>query len=168
MLIPVISDVHDNLANLDKILRWCQLNQVTKLINCGDTTTLETMHYLAANFPGEIFVVRGNIDIYEDDDLLELKNINFSGAIGRMEIDGLDIAFCHEPDKIAKILNSDSVEKEPDFIFYGHTHKPWLEKRSRTSVANPGNVAGVWHQATFAVLDTDNKRLELKIIADLK
>ena len=165
MLIAVISDIHDNLANLAKVLKCCQQNKITKLICCGDTTTLETINYLAINFPGEIFVVRGNIEIYEDDELAGLKNIKSFGAVGKIKIAETNIAFCHEPIKIEKILNSS--HSKPDFIFYGHTHKPWLEKRDNVTIVNPGNVAGVWHQATFAILNVSNKKLELKIIADL-
>ena len=165
MLIAVVSDIHDNLANLDKVLGWCRANRVERLICCGDTTTIETIHHLAAGFRGEIFMVRGNIELYENDELSVLKNINFYGAVGSIETDGLKIAFCHEPTHIDKLL--DRKSSRPDFVFYGHTHKPWLEKRDGTSLVNPGNVAGVWHQATFAVLDTAQRKLELKIIADI-
>jgi hypothetical protein len=165
MLIAVISDIHDNLVNLDKVLGWCRANRVTKLICCGDTTTIETIHHLAAGFRGEIFMVRGNIELYDDDELPPLENIDFCGSAGSIEADGLKIAFCHEPANIEKLLKD--KKGRPDFVFYGHTHKPWLEKRDSASLVNPGNVAGVWHQATFAVLDTTQKKLELKIIADI-
>jgi hypothetical protein len=165
MLISILSDIHDNLANLEKCLTWSKNNKIEKVIFCGDTTTIETAAYLAANFSGEIFVVRGNIEIYDETELAGYKNINYCGEIGLAEIGGLNIGFCHEPEKITKILAL--APAAPDFIFYGHTHKPWLEKRGTTNVVNPGNVASVWHQATFATLDTANKKLELKIIADI-
>lgn len=165
MLIAIISDIHDNLVNLEKCLNWCREKRIAKLIFCGDTTNIHTMTYLAANFSGEIFVVRGNIELYEEAELKNLKNINYLGEIGLIELDKLKIAICHEPEKINRAL-----EIAPDnlnFIFYGHTHKPWLEKRGQTAIVNPGNIANIFHAPTFAILDTATKKLELKILADL-
>ena len=51
-----------------------------------------------------------------------------------------------------------------DYVFYGHNHTPWEEKIGNTVVANPGTLAGMFQKATFAVLDTKNKKLELKIL----
>lgn len=166
MLLAVLSDIHDNLANLDKCLNWCHSNSVAKIIFCGDTTTLETLDYLAANFSGEIFMVRGNIELYDPAESPLPANVSYHGEYGRMEVDGLKIGLCHEPEEIKKVL---ALSPEtPDFIFYGHTHTPWLKKQGNTTIANPGNLAGTFHQATFATLDTETKKLELKILADLK
>ncbi len=166
MMIAIVSDIHDNIANLEKCLRWCSGHEVEKMIACGDMTNLETIDYLAANFSGEIFLVRGNMELYEEKELSRYKNIKYGGDIGLREIGGLSLGFCHEPEKTKKVFKLAAAA--PDFIFYGHTHKPWLEHDGDTIIANPGNVAGVFHQATFAVLDTATKKLDLKIIADLK
>lgn len=166
MLIAIISDIHDNTVNLEKCLKWCRKNRVEKIICCGDVTNSETISYLAANFPGEIFLVAGNMELYEVDILAGYKNIRYSGETGLEKIDGLNIGFCHQPERIKKVLKLSSLA--PDFIFYGHTHKPWLERMGKTITANPGNAAGVFQEATFAVLDTETKKLDLKIIADLQ
>jgi len=166
MIIAVISDIHDNIANLKTCLDWCRRHQVKKIISCGDLTDSETLNYLAANFAGEIFVIDGNAELYESSDLAKYPNITTSGDIGIQEIGKLHIGFTHQPEKIKKILKAASPA--PDFIFYGHTHKPWLEHNGSTIIANPGNLAGIFHQATFAVLNTDTKNLDLKIVADLK
>jgi putative phosphoesterase len=166
MLIAIISDIHDNLANLKKCLDWNLSNGVEKIICCGDVTNLDTIDYLAKTFSGEIFLVGGNMELYEEKDLDQYKNISYSGEIGLRELGGLSLGFCHEPAKTRRVLKLSLAA--PDFIFYGHTHKPWLEHDGDTIIVNPGNVAGVFHQATFAVLNTETKKLDLKIIADLK
>jgi len=166
MLIAVISDIHDNIANLKTCLDWCRRSRVKKIISCGDMTDAATVKYLATNFPGEIFVIDGNAELYEDSDLSKYKNIAAQGEIGLKKIAGLLIGFTHQPEKIKKVLKLSS--SAPDFIFYGHTHKPWLENNGSTIIANPGNLAGIFTPATFAVLDTATKRLDLKIVADLK
>lgn len=166
MLIAIISDIHDNIPNLEKCLNWCKEKHVEKLICCGDVTNLETVSNLANNFTGEIFIAEGNCRLYEESDLSLFKNITYCGEVGIKEEDGLKIGFCHEKRKIIKML---SISAEPlDFIFYGHSHKPWIEKKGVSTIANPGNLAGVWNPATFAVLDTTNKKLELKILSELK
>lgn len=166
MVIAILSDIHDNLPNLSKSLTWCKNQQIKKIIFCGDTTTLDTLTFLATNFPGEIFMVKGNVELFTKEKIKKLSNINFQGEIGFAEIDGVRLGFCHEPQKINQTI---SLAKTPlHFIFYGHTHTPWLEKRGPTTIVNPGNLAGTFHQATFATLNTTENKLKLKILADLK
>jgi putative phosphoesterase len=165
MLIAIISDIHDNLANLEKCLSWCQQSKINSLICCGDITNLETVSYLAQNFSGEIFVVAGNAEIYKEAELAKFKNINYYGEIAINEFNGVNIGFCHEPEKIKKIQELSPLEL--DFIFYGHTHKPWLEKKGSTLIVNPGTLGGIFTSATFAILDVEAKNLSLKILADL-
>lgn len=165
MLIAIIADIHDNLANLKICLDYLKDIEVSKIICCGDITNLDTIKNLAKNFLGEIFTVSGNADLYDEKDLVKFSNINYYGEIAISEITGLKIAYCHEPEKIKK-----AKELAPlplDFIFYGHTHKPWIENDGKTIIANPGNLAGIFNAATFAILETDTKNLELKIVADL-
>ncbi len=164
MLIAVLSDIHDNLENLKKCLGWCCTNEIKQIIFCGDTTTSETIKNLAA-FSGEIFMVRGNIELFSKTELGAYRNIRYYGETGLLELAGLHIGLVHEPAKIKILL--ESTAKTIDYIFYGHTHKPWLERRGSTIIANPGNLAGVWHQATFATLDTGSRRIELKLLAEL-
>lgn len=164
MLIAIISDIHDNLANLDKCLDWCRQNRMEKIIFCGDATTTETLEHLGENFPGEIFMVRGNIELFEPETTTPI-NVSYRGEIGQDKIGNCQIGFCHEPQKLGKVKALAAMPL--DFIFYGHTHKPWLEMSGSTVVANPGNLAGTFHQATFATLDTETRRLELRILAEL-
>lgn len=165
MLLAVTSDIHDNLVNLKKGLDWFKNNQIEKIICVGDIANLETVSFLARNFPGEIFIVRGNADNYEDSDLKSFPNLNYLGEIGFINIDGLNIGLCHEPEKINRFKNLN--EGVPDFIFYGHTHKPWLEKNGETIIANPGTLGGVFYPATFAILETGNRNLELRRLEEI-
>jgi len=161
MKIAIISDIHDNLANLEKCLSWCKKNEIKKIFCLGDITNLETIDYLAENFTGEIFVVAGNCEIYSTFDLKKYQQIKYLGEIGLVEIENLKFALIHKPSKISRLKNT------PDFIFHGHTHKPWIEKNDKTTIANPGNLAGTIFKASFAVLETESKKLELKILENI-
>jgi putative phosphoesterase len=165
MLIAIISDIHDNLANLAKGLDWCKEKEVAKIICLGDIVSLSTVSYFAQNFPGEIFLVGGNADLYRETDLKIFPNINYAGLIGYVEVGGLSFGFCHEPQRLKKLI-ADAPAKL-DFIFYGHTHRPDLKKYDNVLSANPGSLGALPPAATFAVLDTATKNLELKILAKL-
>jgi len=164
MKILIIADIHDNLVNLKKCLAWAKNNLVEKIICCGDVTNEETIAFLSNNFPGEIFLVRGNMEIYEDEYLTGFKNINYLGRCGVCEVGGKKIGVCHEPDFLNDVLK---IESNPVFVFYGHTHKPWMETRRGVEFVNPGTLGGVFQRASFAVWDLTNNKIELKILDNL-
>jgi putative phosphoesterase len=166
MLIAIISDIHDNLSNLDTCLTWCKQKKITKIICCGDICNSDTLKFLSANFSGEIFLVSGNGETFADEDFYGLDNIKYRQEIAVEKIDELTLGFCHQDKQIEEVIKKSG--NFPDFIFYGHSHKPWLEKRNNMFIVNPGNISGTFFQATFAILNTENKKLELKIIHDLR
>ncbi|MCX6797241.1 MAG: metallophosphoesterase family protein, partial [Candidatus Doudnabacteria bacterium] len=51
-----------------------------------------------------------------------------------------------------------------DFVFHGHTHKPWQETIGKTIIINPGTLAGLFNKATFAVFDTETKKAQLILL----
>jgi len=162
MLIAIIADIHDNLVNLTKCLNWCKKSKIKKIICCGDITNEETLKHLANNFKGEINLVKGNIELYREKQLEEFNNINYYGQIGYLKLSKITIGFCHEPFLIDKVL-----AKKCDLVFYGHTHKPWLENFNGIKIINPGNLSGMWYKATFAVYDTNKDKLELKLLENI-
>jgi putative phosphoesterase len=160
MRIVVISDIHDNIVNLEKCLSWCAANKVASIICCGDVTNRDTLRDLSNGFTGNIYLVRGNMEIFRDEDAAEFNNIRYEGRVGRWEIGGRSIGACHEPYLIDKVLEKGDC----DVIFYGHTHKPWEEHKSGTRLINPGTLGGMFSRATFAFWDTNKEELELKIM----
>jgi len=162
MLIAIISDIHDNIVNLKKCLDICKKNKVAKIICCGDVGNIDTLKYISTNFLEEIFLIEGNAETYSSSDIEKLKNINYQGLIGYANIDKITFGFCHRSVDISKVIKGS--KKKLNFIFYGHSHKPWLEKQNDTMIANPGNIAGIYYQSTFALFNTKDQRLELKII----
>lgn len=165
MLIAIISDLHDNLVNLEKCLTWCQQNKIGKIICCGDVGNITTLKFLSTNFSGEIFLVTGNAETYDTDNLASLKNITYFGELGQEIIGGHNIGFCHKDQEIPGLIKKSS--ETFNFIFYGHSHRPWLEKKNGIQIANPGNLANIFYPATFAILETANSHLELKLIDKL-
>jgi len=183
MKIAIISDTHDNLTNLDIFLDWGKNNPVDAIIHCGDVTARETLNYLATKFTKNIFLSFGNIDLdrdgllEEEDNFKNLRILNegeFLTVSDRIAVsENLEsikefgetrIAFLHYPIEAKKLAQSGLY----DWVFYGHTHKPWLEKVNQTNFANAGNLANVFYPPSFAVLDTETDELKLQLLNNLR
>ena len=163
MKIAIISDIHDNQTNLQKCLDWCNNNLIEQIICCGDLTNSETLKLLAKKFKGEIRLVKGNVNLYGEEEVEKYKNIHYYGRVGRVKITDKWIGICHEP-----YLTDYALKKgNCDIIFYGHTHEPWEENKGGVKLVNPGTLGGVFSKATFAVWDTLSSKLELKILETL-
>ncbi len=163
MLIAIIADIHDNLINLNKFLSWSKKNKIKKIICAGDLTNGETLSVLGKKFKNSIYLVKGNIELYEEKELKKFKNINYFGKTGRFKIDGQVIGLCHEAHFIDKVLHTGHC----NIIFYGHNHKPWIEEIDGFKIVNPGELGGMWGKPTFAVWETTSNELKLKLLESI-
>jgi putative phosphoesterase len=178
MLIAIISDIHDNIPNLKKVLGYCASNKIEKIICCGDLASLETLDFLNDNFNGEIFYTFGNMDNdflknypFEND---QYKKTRIFKGFGETEFDGnpvkpdghgaRKIAFVHFPKEAKELCESERY----NFVFYGHTHKPFEEIINGCKMLNPGNVANQLYPPTFAVWNTESDKFELVKINELR
>jgi len=153
MKLAIIADSHDNLVNLDRALAIC--GDADTLIHCGDVSSEETLRHLAAGFSRAIHVVAGNTDWGWDDHLPD--NVVHHGDEGDITWQGVAIAFCHHPEPARRL----AVSGKYDFVFYGHTHRPWIERLGQCVLANPGTLSGMFAKPTLAVYDSVSKKLEL-------
>lgn len=178
--VAIISDIHNNEVNLKKVLDYCKQENIQAIICCGDLASQETLHFALKNFAGTFYYAFGNMD---DDYLREFEHVNeYQNAklftkfgelefevspqknIGRGETSTRKIAFIHYPNAAKELCETEKY----DFVFYGHTHKPWEETIGKCKMLNPGNVAGEIYPPTFAVWNTENNKFELIRIHDLK
>lgn len=168
MLGLIISDTHNNLVNLEKVLRNYGAS-VDFLIHCGDVNDVETIDYLVKNFKKDIYLVWGNTDtelsnknwaeVYRE----EFNRLHFFLEIGKFKINNYQVAITHYPE-LAK-----SVQMENDYTFYGHSHQPDLQEvNNKNWLINPGNVAGLYQRASFALWHIDKNIFELKLLENLK
>lgn len=161
MKIAVIADIHDNLANLEIFLKMAQEEEIESLICLGDLTNQETLIKLATGFTKEIFLIYGNAELYSDQDLENYSHIKYLGRFDTILLDNLKIGLCHEPGLIRNLFLKDP---ELDFIFYGHTHKPWMSIKNKASLINPGTLGGVFQKPSWAIFDSQTKKIKLKLI----
>lgn len=158
MKIVILSDIHDHIWNLEKVLEQIK-DRVDAIIFCGDMCAPFTSSILAkANLP--TYLVLGN----NDEDHIGLmrkggKNfewIHLSQEFGETVLDSKRIAFCHYP-KLGELL---AKSGDYDAVFFGHTHKSSIKKYKKTLLVNPGAICGILEaksgQAAYAIYNTEN------------
>ena len=167
MQIAIISDVHNNEINLEKVLRHCAEQKIETLICCGDLASKEVLDLMNDNFAGVIYYTFGNADyteLRELDSVKKYRNTFLFKDFGEIEIEKRKIAFVHFPREAKKLAQTGKY----NFVFHGHTHKPWEEMIGNCKILNPGNVAGEIYPPTFAVWNTADDNFKLIRVHDLK
>mgnify|MGYP000940832618 CR=1 FL=1 len=154
MKVAIISDLHDNIPYLDIFLSFCKQHKINKLLITGDVGSLETLLQIPEALFKKIYFVFGNADNFSPADIPPY--IISLGESGIIKFENKHIGLCHEPEKIAGLLKD-----KPDIIFYGHTHKPWVNVEGKTLIINPGTLGGVFTASTFAVWDLARPAPEL-------
>jgi putative phosphoesterase len=164
MKLAIISDTHDNIPNIEKFLAWAKENKIETIIHCGDIAAPAMIKELfGSKFGGQMYFVFGNV---VDREVLpkvceKFPNCHVTGDTGESEIDGIKMAFCHQPEEARELAESGKYQ----LVFYGHTHKPDMQTLTNNcQLVNPGTLGGIFQKATFAVFDTQTKNLELKIL----
>jgi putative phosphoesterase len=155
MQIAVLSDIHDNIWNLEKALERIATVNAQALICCGDFCAPFSLKQIADGFPGPIHVVFGNND---GDPLLLAKvaaqyggRVALHGIYVELELGGRHIAVIHYPDPARRIAQAGVF----DLVLYGHDHQRHHEQLDRTLLANPGEVMGRWGKPSFGLYDTE-------------
>jgi len=180
MKIAIVSDTHDNVPNFKKAVDWIKKQKISIIIHCGDIFKPETVKEILKSFKGKIYIVFSPADAdfsgIPADSFKRLKRVKVFEEFGEIKISGKKIAFCHFPE----IANDLAASQDYDLVFYGHSHKPWLQtfrwcnethhrhdSGQETKLVNPGNLAGIFYKPTFAIYDTKDDKLELKILEKL-
>ncbi len=161
MLIGVFSDVHDNLANLEKVLALFKDRGVETLIFCGDFCSPIPSRIMGEAFAGDIHVVFGNGDgdpftianIAQN----QYPNLKLHGQHAELDLGGAKIAVTHYP------LYAQALARTGDYqaVFSGHTHTQHEECFGDCLWLNPGEVLGWRGPATCAIYDTATNLAEV-------
>ncbi len=137
MRIGVVSDTHDNLRNVARIVELFNTARVDRVIHTGDITlpnTLEVFARLEAPLHG----VFGNNDA--DRDALEstAENLGFSLVEPplRLQWAGRELTVVHDP-----YAHRDH-ELGP-LLLHGHHHRRRIERAGDGLIFNPGESAGL-------------------------
>ena len=159
MKIGVVSDTHNNLRNVEKIVSIFNKERVEKVVHTGDITQSKTIEAFS-EIEMPLYGVFGNND-------LELESLKES--IERLGFHFVQPPFIniwckkkvivvHDPLQLDKYDMSDY-----HLALHGHTHRYRLETINSTLVFNPGECAGHM-QGYNAVGVIDLQFMETKII----
>lgn len=159
MRIAVVSDIHDNIWNLEKALSNIEAEKLETLLFLGDFCAPFTLAQIGDSFDDPIHIVFGNND--GDQFLLtqiasNYDNIQIHGHLAELQLGGKDIALNHYPDIARRLAESGAY----DAVFSGHNHKRQLERVGETLWANPGEVMGRFGEPSWGVYDTDTGSFE--------
>lgn len=160
MIIGVLSDTHDHLANLRAAVDTFLARGVQAVLHGGDFCSPFSMAELKAlsERGAAIRAVFGNND--GDRLMLARRGEGFcevrDGA-WVMELGGRRIAIMHYPDLAEELWRCGAF----DLVIYGHDHRSRLEGEER-KLLNPGTCAGYGSdRATVALVDTSDMSAEI-------
>jgi len=141
MILGVVSDTHNHIPNVEKIIDIFNSKNVSLVIHTGDITQSKTLSkFSRLNCP--LIGVYGNNDLQEKGLELTAKKLGFKfqNPPMKLEIQKVKIAIFHEPEYINKFLQDNPSTQ---IILHGHTHRYRNEKISNTRIINSGECAGI-------------------------
>lgn len=163
MKIAVLSDIHDNIWNLKKVLKRIKKEKCKAILFCGDYCAPSIVK-LIIELKLPAYAVFGNVDGAHYEITKLVGNLSFYHQFKEMaeiELGGKRIALCHYP-KLAEGL---AYTGNYDAVFHGHDHKARQEKIGKTLIANPGEIMGMKGKYTFGIYETKKnefRRIEFK------
>ena len=163
MKIAILSDSHDQIANLQRALEQAQQAGAQTLLHCGDLCAPFMLARLGQHFQAPIHVVFGNND--GDGRLLQTiasrhDHLHLHGIFAEIEVDGRRIAMIHYPEPARYIAQSGVF----DLVCYGHNHQKHIEEVESSLLVNPGELLGMNGAPTWALYDTETGVATLQAI----
>lgn len=150
--IAILSDTHDQVANLRSVVQFCNKKKINQMIHCGDLISpfmLKELHRLK----GTVHLIYGNNvgDLTNISAFCQQRftNINHHGPFGELRYAGRQIAFVHYPHMAEGLA---ALEKY-DVVCFGHNHRRQIHHSGSTMLINPGQLLGEDNDAGFTVLN---------------
>jgi putative phosphoesterase len=137
MRIGVVSDTHNNVTNVRRIVALFNQAGVERVVHTGDITQAKTLE-LFSELACPLFGVYGNTD--ERGPLGEVAaRLGFELHGHAIELDwaGRKILVVHDPLDLA-----DTLTPYHHVVLHGHTHRRVIERDKDSIVFNPGECAG--------------------------
>jgi len=138
MRIGIVSDTHNNLKNVRRIVELFNAASVERVIHTGDISQAKTLDVLAElNAP--MVGVFGNND-EERESLaaaIDRHGMQFVDPPLLLNWHNRSIVVVHDP------LELEGVQTpEQDLVLHGHTHRQRIEHLGEQLIFNPGECAG--------------------------
>ena len=140
MLVGVVSDTHNNIKNIKKIIYLFNEEQVDLVIHTGDVSKATTLEVFS-NLNSPLVGVFGNNDRIEKGlkEVCDEYNFNFQEPPLSLTLENKKVAVFHEPELIEGYVKD---HQDVDIILHGHTHRYKEEITNDIIYFNPGESAG--------------------------
>lgn len=138
MRIGVVSDTHDNLRNVARIVELFNAAGVSRVIHTGDITQAKTLDVLA-RLDAPLLGVYGNNDLERDslENAAARYDLHLVDPPLELHLDEREILVVHDP----RELPADAFSRSR-LLLHGHTHRHREKRRSGSLAFNPGECAG--------------------------
>jgi hypothetical protein len=135
--IGVVSDTHDRLPNVERIVDLFAAAGVARVVHTGDVTQAKTLVALA-RLGAPVVGVWGNNDVERDRLEAAAARHGFDFAESGRELvwEGVRILVVHDPRELDRRLDGHAL------ALHGHDHRHRVERRRGALVLNPGECAG--------------------------
>ncbi len=157
MRIGVVSDTHNHMGNVGRIVELFNGAGVDRVVHTGDITQAKTLE-IFAHLRVPMFGVFGNNDVERRalDDAVQRHGFAFFEPPLSLSWAGRELVVAHDPQEL------EGLDDAPRIALHGHTHRFRLEDDGARLTFNPGECAGhlAGHNAV-GVLDLLSLEAEL-------
>lgn len=163
MKIAVLSDIHDRLDHLERVLADLAPRGCERLFFLGDFCAPFALAALAEKFAGPVDCVFGNND--GDRFLLQqvarqFPQVTFHDPLAELEMAGRRVWLNHYPEIGRRLAQCG----EPDAVFSGHDHQRYIHRFGQVLWANPGEIMGRFGIVSYGLYDAAAHDFEHVII----
>ena len=160
MKISIMSDSHENWANLQKAIDISNSHECKYLLFAGDMISPQGID-IFSTFNGDVKIVWGN---NENEKVQIVKkcekypNVGIFNEFYEEILNSTRVFMIHYP----KFSELASKSCEYDLVVHGHTHKIRNEIINNCLLVNPGEIQGyLTGVSTFMIYDTESKFLDV-------
>ena len=138
MRIGILSDTHDHMKNVARIVELFNDAGVDRVVHTGDITKAKTLHTLAA-LHAPLFGVFGNNDLERDslEAAIDEHGFHFTEPPLELEWANRRLFVVHDPREFDQTLLGPG-----EVLLHGHTHLRTVDRLNGGLRFNPGECAG--------------------------
>jgi putative phosphoesterase len=157
-MIGIMSDSHDNLDAVKEAVRLFKSLDCQLVIHAGDFVAPFAALEMS-RLSCKIKAVFGNCDGEKKGLAAAIKPFGeIEDPPHLFEWTGFQFLLMH----VEYDVNALVARYQPDFLVFGHTHKPEIKTRGKTLLVNPGETGGwVSGRKTVALLDPERRTAEI-------
>ena len=137
MRIGVVSDTHNRLPNVERIVALFNAAAVERVIHTGDVTQARTVHAFASLRAPLIGVFGNNDERAPVAEAAAAHGFAFHDGPLCLTLAGRRIVVVHDPRELAALRDD-----EHDLALHGHDHRYAVERAGGRLRFNPGECAG--------------------------